>query len=244
MRGESFYKDRLAGIVDELLQKEIAVESERAIVVPVPGFEAPLMIRKSDQSYLYGTTDLAALKFRTQELHARPGHLHARFATIAALQPGLLDRGQRPDGPRELTSSMPPFGTMLGEDGKPFKTRSGDTIKLKDLLDEAEERAYGGELEKQRICRRNKRKQSPMRLALGRVKYSDLSKDRVSDYVFSWDKMLALDGNTAPYLQYAYARIQSIFRKAGRKPAADATITFTSPYELALAKLALGWEKW
>jgi len=235
VRGESFYKDRLAAVVEELKQKQIAVESAGAIVVPVPGFEAPLLIRKSDGSYLYGTTDLAAIKFRTQELRAhelvythdsrQSQHFSQVFWT--ARKAGWAD---------SVDLEYAPFGTMLGEDGKPFKTRSGDTVKLKDLLDEAEERAFGVVTEKNPELVESQRKQIAHAVGVGAVKYADLSKDRVSDYVFSWERMLALDGNTAPYLQYQHARIKSIFRKGDVRPPTDGRPVLESPYEVAIAK--------
>jgi arginyl-tRNA synthetase len=145
-----------------------------------------------------------------------------------------------------------PFGTMLGEDGKPFKTRSGDTVKLVDLLNEAEERGYAlaKEKDEQRVARAKEKGEeaAPLsegqlreigrRVGVGAVKYSDLVKDRTSDYVFSWDRALAMDGNTAAYLQYAYARVRSIFRKAGASPESlnRSSLRLESPFELALAK--------
>ena len=127
---------------------------------------------------------------------------------------------------------------MLGEDGKPFKSRSGDTIKLKDLLDEAEERALKVVSEKNPELPEAERKSIAHAIGIGAVKYSDLAKDRISDYLFSWDQMLALDGNTAPYLQYAYARIKSIFRRARERGIvkSDVPISLDSTYESSLAK--------
>jgi arginyl-tRNA synthetase len=127
------------------------------------------------------------------------------------------------------------FGKILGDDGKPFKTRSGDTVKLGDLLDEAEERAFKLVSEKSGELPEAQRKEIARVIGFGAVKYADLLPNRQSDYIFSWDKMLSLQGNTAPYLQYAYARIQSIFRKAeSRKLKAE--ISLAAPEELALAK--------
>lgn len=237
VRGESFYNDRLAPVVAELLDKGIATRSEGAVVVLVPGYEAPLIVQKSDGSYLYGTTDLAALKFRLTELHAKEviythdSRQSQHFAQVfwTARQAGWVSEAQL---------EYAPFGTMLGEDGKPFKTRSGDTVKLKELLDEAEERAYAIVTEKNGEVPESQRRQIAHSVGIGGVKYADLSKDRVSDYVFSWDRMLATEGNTGPYLQYAHARIQSVFRKAGREPAA-ARITLDSSFEQALAKHVL-----
>jgi arginyl-tRNA synthetase len=234
VRGESFYNDRLAAVVSEMLDKQIATRSEGAVVVQVPGFEAPLLIQKSDGSYLYGTTDLAALRFRLTELHAgeviytTDSRQSQHFAQVfwTARQAGWV-------GDADL--EFAPFGTMLGEDGKPFKTRSGDTVKLKELLDEAEDRAFTIVSEKNGELPEARRRQIAHAVGVGGVKYADLSKDRVSDYVFSWDRMLATEGNTGPYLQYAHARIQSVFRKAGAKPTA-AKVLLDSPYEQALAK--------
>ena len=131
------------------------------------------------------------------------------------------------------------FGSILGEDGRPLKTRSGENVKLSELLDEAEERAFRLVSEKTRLARTERREIARV-VGLGAVKYADLSPNRQSDYVFSWDKMLALNGNTAPYLQYAYARIQSIFRKGNIQPSAatmaPGALTLSAPEELALAK--------
>jgi arginyl-tRNA synthetase len=234
VRGESFYNDRLRAVVEELLEKNIASRSEGAVVVTVPSFESPLLIQKSDGSFLYGTTDLAAIKFRTQELRAqRVIYTHdsrqsQHFSQVfwTARRAGWADR-------TELDYA--PFGTMCGEDGKPFKARSGDTVKLKDLLDEAEERAFATVTEKNAELPESLRRQIAHSVGIGAVKYADLSKDRVTDYLFSWDRMLALTGNTAPYLQYARARIKSIFRKAGvTQP--PSSLTLESPFEQALAK--------
>jgi len=234
VRGESFYNDRLQAVVDELLQKGIATRSEGAIVVNVPGFEAPLLIQKSDGSYLYGTTDLAAIEFRVAELHAgRVIYTHdsrqfQHFSQVfwTARTAGWADHAEL---------EYAPFGTMLGEDGKPFKTRSGDTVKLKDLLDEAEERAFVAVTSKNPALPEGQRKQIAHAVGVGAVKYADLSKDRVSDYEFSWDRMLSLEGNTAPYLQYAHARIMSIFRKAGAN-SLSGELRLESSHEQALAK--------
>lgn len=235
VRGESFYNDRLSEVVEDLLGKQIATRSEGAVVVIVPGFEAPLLIQKSDGSYLYGTTDLAALKFRVQQLHAnRVIYTHdsrqsQHFSQVfwTARQAGWADQAEL---------EYAPFGTMLGEDGKPFKSRSGDTVKLKDLLDEAEDRAMATVSEKNPGLPDAQRREIAHAVGIGAVKYADLSKDRVSDYVFSWDRMLALDGNTAPYIQYAHTRVKGIFRKAGASLDRSPALALESPFELALAK--------
>ncbi len=215
VRGESDYQDDLPQIVADLKSAGIAVESEGAIVVHVPGYESPLMIQKSDGGFLYGTTDLAAIRYRITKRSARrivythDSRQQEHFAKVfwTAKTIGWA---------KDVTLNYAPFGTMLGEDGKPFRTRTGGTVKLKDLLDEAEQRALRVVTEKQPDMPEDRRRAIAHAVGIGAVKYADLSKDRVSDYVFSFDKMLALDGNTAPYLQYAHARIRSIFRKAGR----------------------------
>lgn len=233
VRGESDYQDDLPGIVAELKSAGIAVESEGAIVVPVPGYESPLIIQKSDGGYLYGTTDLAAIRYRITKRGAQrivythdsrqQQHFNQIFWTAREI-----------GWARDVILNYAPFGTILGEDGKPFRTRSGGTVRLKDLLDEAEQRALRVVTEKQPDLPEDRRRAIAHAVGIGGVKYGDLSKDRVSDYVFSFDKMLALDGNTAPYLQYAHARIRSIFRKAGNAELGQ--ILLESPFELALAK--------
>ncbi len=234
-RGESFYNSFLAYVVRELEQKGFAVESEGAKVVYVPGYENPLIIQKADGSYLYGTTDLAAVKFRVEQLRAKrilyfvdarqSQHFAQVFwvAKIAGWTAGV-------------SLEHAPFGTMLGSDGKPFKTREGGTTKLQDLLDEGEQRALKLVTDKNPELPEDRRRAIAHAVGIGAIKYADLSKDRISDYVFSWDKMLAMDGNTAPYLQYAYARIRSIFRKSAGLVASATTITLASPHELSLAK--------
>lgn len=236
-RGESFYNPMLQQVVEDLLNQGIAVRSEGAIVVFTEGFENPLIIQKSDGGYLYGTTDLAAIRHRVQKLGAtriiythdsrQSQHFAQVFAT--AVRAGWADG---------VSLEYAPFGTMLGADGKPFKTRSGDTVKLKDLLDEAEERAFELVSRKSPELDEQQRRNIARGVGIGAVKYSDLSKDRTSDYVFNWDKMLSLDGNTAPYLQYAYARIKSIFRKS-HQPSPSSTagrLQLDVPQEQALAK--------
>jgi arginyl-tRNA synthetase len=233
VRGESAYQADLPGIVAELKSAGIAVESEGAIVVPVPGYESPLIIQKSDGGFLYGTTDLAAIRYRIATLGAQrivythDSRQQEHFAKV-------FWNARRVGWAVGVALDYAPFGTVLGEDGKPFRTRSGATVRLKDLLDEAEQRALRVVTEKQPDLPDDRRRAIAHAVGIGGVKYGDLSKDRVSDYVFSFDKMLALDGNTAPYLQYAHARIRSIFRKAGDAKPGD--ILLESPFELALAK--------
>ncbi|MEO6434838.1 MAG: arginine--tRNA ligase, partial [Tepidisphaeraceae bacterium] len=236
-RGESFYNAFLADVVRDLKAKNVAAESDGATVVFVPGYENPLIIQKSDGGYLYGTTDLAAIRYRTTKLGAtRIIYTHdsrqaQHFAQVfwTAKQAGWGDG---------VSLEYAPFGTMLGEDNKPFKTRSGDTVKLKDLLEEAEVRAMALVTAKNPELPEQQRRDIARAVGIGGVKYADLAKDRISDYVFSFDKILALDGNTAPYLQYAYARIRSIFRKSGLEISGFKfeISDLLTPEEIALAK--------
>jgi arginyl-tRNA synthetase len=240
-RGESFYNPMLPDVVADLKKVGIATESEGAVVVAVPGFENPLIIQKADGGYLYGTTDLAAVRFRVGRLGARrivylvDARQSQHFAQVFWT---AKQAGWSADASLEHAS----FGTMLGPDGKPFKTRSGDTVKLKDLLDEAEQRAAAVVSEKNPELPDAQRAAIAHAVGVGGAKYADLSKDRTSDYVFSFEAMLALDGNTAPYLQYAHARIKSIFRRAAERGIAydpGAPIALESPYEIALVKHVL-----
>jgi arginyl-tRNA synthetase len=236
--GESFYNDKLAPLVDELLQKGIARESEGAIAIffdDNPQLkEHPALIRKSDGGFNYTTTDMATLAFRLGKwnpgeiIYVTDGRQQLHFQQVFAAFKKWHD-----DSKAKLAHVW--FGSILGEDGKPFKTRSGETVKLADLLDEAEERAFKIVSEKNPDLPEAQRKEIGRVVGLGAVKYADLLPNRQSDYVFSWDKMLALNGNTAPYLLYAYARIKSIFRKAegGRQ---KAEIILAAPEEIVLAK--------
>jgi arginyl-tRNA synthetase len=234
-RGESFYNQRLADVVRELKDKKIAVESEGATVVFVPGYENPLIIQKSDGGYLYGTTDLAAIRFRITELGA-DRIIYTHDSRQAQHFAQVFWTAKQASWAENVSLEYAPFGTMLGEDGKPFKTRSGDTVKLKDLLAEAEERAFKLVTEKDPQLAEAQRRDIARAVGIGAVKYADLSKDRTSDYMFSWDKMLSFDGNTAPYLQNAYVRIRSIFRKAQSAPATGAHVQLDQPHELSLVK--------
>ena len=233
--GESFYNPQLSQVVADLKAAGIAEESDGATVVFVDGFETPLIIEKTGGGFLYATTDLAAIRYRIRQLGAgRIVYTHdARQAQHFAQVFATARRAGWAEG---VGLDYAPFGTMLGEDGRPFKTRSGDTVKLRGLLDEAVERAYALVNAKNADLPEAQRRNIARAVGIGAVKYSDLSKDRVSDYVFSWEKMLAMDGNTAPYLQYAYARIQSIFRKADGDRGAGAALHLDGKHELALAK--------
>jgi arginyl-tRNA synthetase len=214
--GESFYHPRLQLLVQEMRAKGIARESEGALAVffeEIPQLkEHPALIQKSDGAFNYTTTDLATLAHRLETWHpdeivyVTDARQQLHFQQLFA-----LFRRWHPEAKTKLAHVW--FGSILGDDGKPFKTRSGDTVKLSDLLDEAEERAYKVVAEKNPALPEPTGREIARIVGIGAVKYADLLPNRQSDYVFSWDKLLALNGNTAPYLQYAYARIRSIFRK-------------------------------
>ncbi len=240
--GESFYNPWLGEVVTDLLTRGIARESEGAVGVfsdgSLPQKEDPFLVnrdgewvadpalvRKSDGGFNYMTTDLATIDYRLKTWSPdeivyvvddrQSGHFKKLFLTFARW---------KADDAKKTKLVHVGFGKIMGDDGKPFKTRSGDTVKLGELLDEAEKRAF--EIVKSKQLEREESERVPENLwpeiarviGLGAVKYADLLPNRQSDYIFSWDKMLALTGNTAPYLQYAYARIKSIFRKAVETP--------------------------
>jgi len=243
-RGESFYNKFLADVVAQLLEKGVAQRSEGAVVVFTEGFESPLIIEKSGGGYLYGTTDLAAIRYRTGDLGAgRLIYVHDSRQGQHFTQ--VFDAARRAGWADDVALEYAPFGTMLGQDGRPFKTRSGETVKLRDLLDEAEQRAFELVSEKNPTMPEEQRREIARAVGIGAVKYADLAKDRTGDYVFTWDKMMSMDGNTGPYLQYALTRIRSIFRKAAEAGNAQADLAaaaadhnqvqLDSPYEAALA---------
>lgn len=243
--GESFYNPRLHDVVAELIARGIARESDGAQVVffdDDPELKAhPAIIQKSDGAANYATTDLATLAYRLETwrpdeiIYVTDGRQQLHFKQIFA-----TFRKWHPEA--RVTLAHVWFGSILGEDGKPFKTRAGDTIKLADLLDEAEERALRIVSMKSPELPETERREIARMVGLGAVKYQDLLPNRQSDYVFNWDKMLALSGNTAPYLQYAFTRIRSIFRKlaetgeAWDARAAAAHLQPAVPAELALAR--------
>ena len=246
-RGESFYNEFLEEVVAQLLQKGVAERSEGAVVIFTEGFESPLIVEKSNGGYLYGTTDLAAIRHRVAEIGAtRIIYVHDSRQSQHFTQ--VFDAARRADwAPADKVSlEFAPFGTMLGTDGRPFKTRTGGTVRLRDLLDEAEQRAFDLVSEKNPQMDEGTRRQIAGAAGIGAVKYADLSKDRASDYVFTWDKMMSMDGNTGPYLQYALTRIRSIFRKAADDSASGKIVsvqaqalTLSSPHEVALARQIL-----
>jgi len=242
--GESFYQPRLQSVVENLVAKGIARMSEGAVAVffdEVPQLKnSPALIQKSDGAFNYTTTDLATLAYRLETWHpdvivyVTDGRQQLHFQQLFA-----VFRRWHPQS--RVTLDHVWFGSILGEDGKPFKTRTGETIRLSDLLDEAEERALRVVSEKNPELPRSRQREIARVVGIGAIKYADLLPNRQSDYVFSWDKMLALNGNTAPYLQYAYARIRSIFRKAGQSEGAEpawqqAAINLSAAEELALGK--------
>jgi arginyl-tRNA synthetase len=239
--GESFYDPHLQRIVDQFVQRGLAQESEGAQVIFFPGHpqlkEEPAMIRKRDGAFNYMTTDLATLEYRLNTWHpdeiiyVTDGRQQLHFRQLFA-----AFRRWHPSANVRLAHVW--FGSILGEDGKPFKTRTGETVKLADLLDEAEERAFAVVTGKNPELPEPQRREIARVVGIGAVKYADLLPNRQSDYVFSWDKMLALSGNTAPYLQYAYTRIRSIFRK-GEITDIQGAIKLTEPAESALAKYLL-----
>lgn len=219
-QGESAYNEYLAPLVAHLEQQGLAVNDEGAKVVFLTeladkkGTPSPVIVQKKDGGFLYATTDLAALQYRAQHLNAERilyfidarQSLHMQQVFTLSKKAGLV--------PEAIKLEHHPFGTMMGDDGKPFKTRTGGTVKLADLLIEATERALAAVREKNPQLSADEQQQVAKTVGIGAVKYADLSKTRTLDYVFNWDSMLSFEGNTGPYLQYAYTRIRSIERKA------------------------------
>lgn len=217
--GESTYRDELAGIVDVLLEAGIAEQDDGALIVRNEGLE-PTLVRKSDGGYLYATTDLAGVKRRVQTLGAdrviycvdARQALHFKQVFETARRAGFASH----DG-RTASLEHAPFGMVLGEDGRPYKTRSGENVKLADVIDEAIQRAGVIVGEKNPELSADERQAIAETVAVAAIKYADLSSERIKDYVFSFDRMLAFEGNTGPYLLYANVRIRSIFRKAAEQ---------------------------
>ena len=235
--GESFYNDRLPGVVDRLLKAGIAEISEGAVVVffhDDPELaDKPLIIRKRDGGFNYATTDVATIDYRVNELKAdaiwyvvgAPQTLHFKQIFAVARREGYTT---------DLRHII--FGSVLGEDRKLMKTRSGENVPLRELLEEACRRARKIIDEKNPDLSEEEKNDIAEKIGIGAVKYADLSQYRTTDYVFSWDKMLSLHGNTAPYLQNAYVRIRSIFRKAGEAAPKIDKLILSEPAELNLAK--------
>jgi len=239
--GESFYNDRLQSVVEELKEKGIAHESEGAIIIR---FEAPpaiadkvLVIQKGDGAATYGTTDLATIQYREERWQPDEVVYVVDARQANHFMQVIETNRQAQFSDAELKHIA--FGTILGEDNRPIKTRTGEPIKLVDLLAEAQKRAQDIAREKNPEAGDEQLAEIARVTGIGAVKYADLSQNRTSDYVFSWDKMLALQGNTAPYLQYAYVRIRSIFRKAGVSVEPGTPIILQEPAELELAKFLL-----
>jgi arginyl-tRNA synthetase len=243
--GESFYNDKVERIYRELADTGLAQLSEGAQVVFHPEHpryaKQPFLIRKADGASNYASTDLATALYRAEHFKAdgivvvtdfrQADHFEQLYLTV---RKWFAAKGYRVPELHHVT-----FGAVTGEDGKALKTRDGGVIKLKALLDEAEERAFAMVTEKNPDLAEDERREIARAVGIGSVQYADLSQNRSSNYVFSWDRMLALDGNTAPYLLYAVARVRSIFRKAGLDPATPPVAGASAPetpQELALAR--------
>ena len=240
--GESFYHDRLAGIVQDCVQRGLAQDSEGATCIFLEGFDTPMIIRKRDGAFLYATTDLATIKYRLQTWNPDALLYVVDFRQSEHFSKLFAAARQIDDHPLELVHVS--FGTVLGDDGRPFKTRSGDTVGLDGLLDEAVGRAH------QTVCENDTSKPIPELseaqrhhiaevVGIGALKYADLAQNRTSDYVFSYDKMLAMNGNTATYMQYSYARVHGIISRGNVKMEelrqSQTTILLSHPAERALA---------
>ncbi|ELG3810211.1 arginine--tRNA ligase [Salmonella enterica] len=249
--GESLYNPMLPGIVADLKAKGLAVESEGATVVFLDEFKNKegdpmgVIIQKKDGGYLYTTTDIACAKYRYETLHAdrvlyyidSRQHQHLMQAWTIVRKAGYV--------PDSVPLEHHMFGMMLGKDGKPFKTRAGGTVKLADLLDEALERARRLVAEKNPDMPADELEKLANAVGIGAVKYADLSKNRTTDYIFEWDNMLAFEGNTAPYMQYAYTRVLSVFRKANidEQALASAPVIISEDREAQLAARLLQFEE-
>ena len=242
IRAESAYNDDLPDIVKALKDQELAREDQGAEVVFLEeladknGNPNPVIVQKSGGGYLYATTDLAALRYRSQQLEAdrvlyfidARQSLHMKQVFTVARKAGFVNE--------HISLEHHPFGTMMGKDGKPFKTRTGGTVKLAELLIEAQQRATDLVREKNPSLPADELSDIGRKVGIGAVKYADLSKTRTNDYIFDWDAMLSFEGNTAPYLQYAYSRINSIFAKAGiDSDSATNIAAISAPQEKTLA---------
>ncbi|MCT8125409.1 arginine--tRNA ligase [Alishewanella sp. BS5-314] len=249
IKPESAYNPMLQPIVDQLVAAGIAVEDQGALVVFLSeladkeGKPSPFIIQKTGGGFLYATTDLAACQYRSQQLAAdriiiftdARQALHFKQVELTARKAGLLRA--------DTAYDHCPFGTMMGEDGKPFKTRTGGTVKLAELLEEAVVRADAVVREKSSELSEQEITEIARKVGIGAVKFADLSKNRTSDYIFSWDAMLAFEGATAPYLQYAYTRVRSILRKAEVADSFQAPIVLTAEQERLLAVKILRFEE-
>ncbi|HDL5536887.1 TPA: arginine--tRNA ligase, partial [Mannheimia haemolytica] len=248
--GESLYNPMLPEIVADLKAKGLAVEDDGALVVFLDEFKNKdgdpmgVIVQKKDGGFLYTTTDIAAAKYRYETLKADRALVFSDSRQAQHMQQAWLITRKAGYVPDSFSLEHPFFGMMLGKDGKPFKTRSGGTVKLKDLLDEAVERADKLIAERSTELTAEEKAAVVEAVAIGSVKYSDLSKNRTTDYVFDWDNMLTFEGNTAPYMQYAYTRIRSIFARANiDENALSGSIQLNEPKERALAVKLLQFEE-
>lgn len=248
--GESLYNPMLPSIVADLKAQGLAVEDDGALVVFLDEFKNKdgdpmgVIVQKKDGGFLYTTTDIAAAKYRYETLHADRALVFSDTRQSQHMQQAWLITRKAGYVPDSFSLEHHNFGMMLGKDGKPFKTRTGGTVKLADLLDEAIERADKLISEKNPDLTLAEKQAVVEAVAIGAVKYSDLSKNRTTDYVFDWDNMLSFEGNTAPYMQYAYTRIRSIFSRAGIDPnSLTGKMTFTDEKERVLALKLLQFEE-
>ena len=249
--GESLYNPMLPGIVEDLKKQGLAVEDDGALVVYLDEFKNKdgdpmgVIVQKKDGGFLYTTTDIAAAKYRCETLKAHRALVFSDTRQSQHMQQAWLITRKAGYVPDSFQLEHKNFGMMLGKDGKPFKTRSGDTVKLADLLDEAIERA--GVLISQKSTALSEQEKADVieAVGIGSVKYADLSKNRTTDYVFDWDNMLSFEGNTAPYMQYAYTRIRSIFNRSqiALSEVEQAKLSITDEKERALAIKLLQFEE-
>ncbi len=248
--GESLYNPMLPGIVADLKAQGLAVEDDGALVVFLDEFKNKdgdpmgVIVQKKDGGFLYTTTDIAAAKYRYETLKADRALVFSDTRQSQHMQQAWLITRKAGYVPDSFSLEHHNFGMMLGKDGKPFKTRTGGTVKLADLLDEAVERAEKLIAEKNPDLTASEKQAVVEAVAIGAVKYSDLSKNRTTDYVFDWDNMLSFEGNTAPYMQYAYTRVRSIFSRAGIDPnSLTGNIVLTDEKERNLAIKLLQFEE-
>jgi arginyl-tRNA synthetase len=242
IKPESAYNNDLNSIVEDLSKQQLAIESDGAKVVFLKeladknGDPSPMIVQKSGGGFLYATTDLAAIRYRAEQLKAdrilyfidARQSLHMKQVFVTGKKAGYVADA--------INLEHHAFGTMMGKDGKPFKTRTGGTVKLADLLNEAMDRAERLVRQKNDDLDDQEIQEIARKVGIGAVKYADLCKTRTNDYIFDWDSMLSFEGNTAPYLQYAYTRICSIFRKANMNiEGFTAKIIISEPQEKQLA---------
>ncbi|MCK9139788.1 arginine--tRNA ligase [Haemophilus influenzae] len=249
--GESLYNPMLPSIVKDLKKQGLAVENDGALVVYLDEFKNKdgdpmgVIVQKKDGGFLYTTTDIAAAKYRYETLKANRVLVFSDTRQSQHMQQAWLITRKAGYVPDSFSLEHKNFGMMLGKDGKPFKTRTGGTVKLADLLDEAIERATVLINEKNTNLSNDEKEAVIEAVGIGAVKYADLSKNRTTDYVFDWDNMLSFEGNTAPYMQYAYTRIRSIFNKTNINSTAllAAPLTIKDDKERTLAIKLLQFEE-